>query len=276
MNQIRMKRLNRKPLILAVFAHPDDESFLVGGTLAHYAGSGVEVKLLCLTQGESGYNAQMNEQERLSLPRVRQAELARSCEVLGAQLLPMLDFPDGRLREVSTLKLAQPIAQAIRQQQPDIVLTFGRDGLTGHPDHVAIHRATSFAFQNAAMRGSALFYASLAENTVLRLSTRLEGSFNNFPLRLTGVPMTQLDTAIRIDHTSDLKWAAIECHRSQAGNFDSLTPADLALLSKSEYFRLANIAGDYAFNRYPSSVAAPLSADLFDTISRRYQLSRTA
>jgi LmbE family N-acetylglucosaminyl deacetylase len=273
---MQVRRPVRKPIVLAVFAHPDDETFLVGGTLAHYARNGVEVKLLCLTHGENGYNAQMNEQERQALPQVRQAELARSCEVLGVQLLSMLDFPDGGLAEVSMLKLAQPITHTIRQERPDIVLTFGRDGLTGHPDHIAIHRATSFAFQIAAFEGSALFYASLNEKTVARLSTRLPGAFNNYPLQLTGVPHAELDTIIKISHTSGLKWAALECHRSQLGSFDGLTLADYELLSKSEYFRLAKIAGSYPFTRYPSGVDVPLSTDLFDAISRRYRLSHTA
>src|SRR4051794_12857641 len=193
---VLFSRKARKPHILAVFAHPDDESFLAGGTLAYYARNGVEVKLLCLTHGEAGYSEKASEYERQMLPQVRQAELARCCEVLGIHLLPLLDFPDGRLAEFNVAQLTRPIAQAIRQHRPELVITFGADALTRHPDHLAIHHATTLAFQMAARPGMALFYAGLSELNVARLSTRLEGSLGTIPLLLTGAPNIELDTVI--------------------------------------------------------------------------------
>jgi LmbE family N-acetylglucosaminyl deacetylase len=266
--------LNRRPRILAVVAHPDDESFLMGGTLARYAFGGVRVALLCLTHGESGYDEQATEDARYLLPRVRKAELARSCSALGVQLLPLLDFPDGKLAEVGAVKLAQPIANIIRLQRPDIVLTFGPEGLTGHPDHKAVHRAATRAFQMAAQPGAALFYGGLSENTVQNLSTRLEGSLDGLPLKLTGAPFIEHDTAINIHHTGAIKWTALQNHRSQAAGFTDLTPNDLQLLSQHEYFRLVQVAGAYAVR--PAPLAGPAATDLFTRMEQSIPLLRSA
>ena len=265
---------NRKPLILAVFAHPDDESFLAGGTLAHYAFSGVEVELLCLTHGEKGYSEQATGEERYLLPRVRKAELARSCKNLGVKLLPVLDFPDGDLANIGLAKLTQPIVNVIRLHRPDIVLTFGPEGLTGHPDHIAIHRATTRAFQIAGSPGAALFYGGLREEIVQNLSTRLEGSIDTLPLMLTGAPYIELDTAINISHTNSFKWAALESHRSQSSGFAKLTQNDFQLLSHHEYFRLVRVAGAYAVR--PARLGGPAAADLFDRVEQSIPLLRSA
>src|SRR3954463_15441246 len=93
--------------ILAVFAHPDDEAFLVGGTLAHYARQGVRVELVCLTRGEKGSLQKLQRGEEKNLARLRQAELEKCCAVLGAQLLPGQLFPDGHLAEIGLDKLVR-------------------------------------------------------------------------------------------------------------------------------------------------------------------------
>ncbi len=276
-NPLNFNRSNpgRKPVILAVFAHPDDESFLAGGTLAYYARNGVEVKLLCLTHGEQGYNDKATEYERRILPQVRQAELTRCCEVLGVQLLPLLDFPDGGLAEFKVGQLARPIAEVIRQLRPELVITFGPDALTRHPDHLAIHHATTLAFEMAAQPGMALFYAGLSEHNVARLSTRLEGSLGTIPLLLTGAPNIELDTVINVEHLSALKWAAVACHSTQSGNFESLTECDRQLLSQKEYFRLKKVDGAYV-TRTGQGQAGPLSDDLFARVSLCAKLLKAA
>ena len=266
--------INKAPRILAVFAHPDDESFLMGGTLAHYALNGVEVELLCLTRGEKGYSDHATEDERQRLPLVRESELARSCEILGVQLLPLLDFPDGKLTELPFSKLAQPIANTIRLHRPDIVLTFGPEGLTGHPDHIAIYHATTLAFQVAAKPGAALFYGGLSERTVQRLSTRLEGSLgDNRPLGLAGAPYIELDTTVSISHTNVLKWAALESHRSQSGGWESLNEADYRLLGQAEHFRLVHVSGHAV---RPARLRGPAATDLFERAAQSIPVLRTA
>ncbi len=273
---MQVNQFNSKPLILAVFAHPDDESFLVGGTLAHYAANGVEVQLLCLTHGEQGYNERASSEERQQLPKTRQRELEQCCEVLGIKLLSVLDLPDGGLSEISLSKLAQPIARAIWQLKPEIIITFGADGLTGHPDHITVHQATTLAFEVVAEVGTALFYAGLSEKSVGQLSNPPEGSLGSLPLRLTGVPRINLDTAINISHTSHLKWSALECHQSQAQSFVGLDKANRQLLSQNEYFQLAQVAGAYPISAIHAYQSGPLATDLFTRVRQCPLLLQTA
>jgi LmbE family N-acetylglucosaminyl deacetylase len=250
--------------ILAVFAHPDDETFLVGGTLAHYARQGVRVELLCLTRGEKGSPEKLGDSGERKLARLRQAELEKCCRVLGVRLLPGQTFPDGQLGETGLAQLTQPIEKALRERQPDLVLTFGADALTGHPDHLAIHHATTRAFHRAARPGSALFYASLAAHSVDQLSNKMEGDLDGLPLRLTGRRAEEAFAALDIRQTNHLKWQALACHRTQAASFGGLSQQDLHLLGQAEYFWLAAIAGkNLAATRFPF----PVQPDLFEGLT---------
>lgn len=232
------------PSILAVFAHPDDEAFLIGGTLAHYARiEGARVELLCLTHGEKGF-PENSGYFPAQMAAIRRKELEACCEVLGVHLLDMLDFPDGGLADLELNRLAWPVAEIIRQRQPEIVITFGPDGLTGHPDHLAVGQAVTRAFNasGVALPGSRLLYAGLHQPTVERLSNRMEGSLGEIPLRLTGSPEIGLAYQVDIRQTASYKWAALACHHSQQASFSSLTLADRQLLSQAEYFQLAAVA----------------------------------
>ena len=253
------------PSIMAVFAHPDDETFLVGGTLARYSRQGIKVNLLCLTQGEGGVTGEVFGESEPTLEQVawkRWQELRQACGVLGAQLLPCPAFPDGGLGAAGVAQLAQVIGRAFLTYRPDIVLTFGPDGLTGHPDHLMIHHATTLAFQQAALPNMSLFYGSLADEVVAGLSTRLEGSLDELPLELTGQPRANLTTAIDIRSTSGYKWAALACHRTQQGGFTSLTEQDRQLLSRQEFFSLTGLAGELLS---PFANIRPAS-DLFEAV----------
>jgi LmbE family N-acetylglucosaminyl deacetylase len=233
----------RKPTILAVFAHPDDETFLVGGTLAHYARNGARVELLCLTEGEGGANALAGAKGKLALSLIRRMELEQCCEVLGINLVGVRHYPDGGLAAVNPRELALVIGRAIAHRRPDVVLTFGSEGLTGHPDHLAIHRATTLAFEWSAKAGSVLFYSGLPEQIINRLSSRMEGWLGNLKLGLKGQPAEQLPVAVDITQTARLKWEALNCHRSQIGSFSGLSHSDKELMGQREFFRPVMVAG---------------------------------
>lgn len=127
--------------LLAVLAHPDDESRIVGGTLAKYAAEGVRVALYCATEGEAWRaDADPDEQRRL-----RGRELAAAGATLGIADLRLRAYPDGGLDRVGADVLAADIAATIRACTPRVVVTFGPEGRTRHPDHIAIHHATTRA-----------------------------------------------------------------------------------------------------------------------------------
>src|SRR5258706_16298538 len=129
--------------LLGVFAHPDDEVFCVGGTLAQWAAAGGETMILCATRGEAGQIQDARAATRSTLGIVREHELRAACSQLGVQHVECLDYGDGTLAEVDAATLASHIATYIRAFQPDVVVTFGPDGGYGHPDHIAISQATT-------------------------------------------------------------------------------------------------------------------------------------
>jgi len=147
--------------LLACFAHPDDEAFPVGGTLATYAAKGVQVRLICATLGEEGEIRQPDSASRETLPQVRLKELRGSCQSLGIGQPIVLGYRDSGMEGDSANDHPSAFVQAdaeevvafIEEQmlsfQPQVVLTFGPDGLYGHPDHIAIHLHTTAAFHRA-------------------------------------------------------------------------------------------------------------------------------
>lgn len=161
---------NNRRTILAVLAHPDDESFGMGGTLALYARQGAAVYLICATRGEAGevdpgYLRGFN-----SIAERREAELRCAAEKLGLTGVYFLDYrdsgmpgsPDNRhpqaLIAAPLDEVADKIVHFIRKLQPQVVLTFDPIGGYKHPDHIAIHQATVRAFHLA---GDATYLSDL-------------------------------------------------------------------------------------------------------------------
>lgn len=146
--------------LLAVLAHPDDESFGPGGTLALYASLGVSVHLVCATRGELGQSPPKL-QGHLSLADLREAELNCAASHLGLAQVHLLGYHDsgmpGSDREDQSNALSQAplpevvekVTQIMRQIRPQVVITFDPIGGYYHPDHVAIHHATLQSFRAA-------------------------------------------------------------------------------------------------------------------------------
>lgn len=138
---------NRVPLrLLGVYAHPDDETFCMGGTLAKYAASGAEIMVVSATQGEAGQIRDAHAATRRTLGQVRANEMQQACRHLGVQHVVCLDYGDGQLSHLDPHVLVAKITEIMRVFRPDIVLTFGNDGVYGHPDHIAIGAVTDTAF----------------------------------------------------------------------------------------------------------------------------------
>ena len=135
-----------KQKIMAIFAHPDDEVFCAGGTLARYATQGAETVVISATSGQAGQILDMHLARRETLGSVRATELQASCQHLGITHVECWDYPDGALADVPREQVVGDVVRAIRQYQPHVIITFGADGAYGHPDHVAIHEITTEAF----------------------------------------------------------------------------------------------------------------------------------
>jgi LmbE family N-acetylglucosaminyl deacetylase len=148
--------------LLAVFAHPDDESFGTGGTLALYASRGVAVHVLCATRGEAGSVPEGMLQGYASIADLRETELRCASIHLGLAGLHFLDYRDSgmigspdnhhpqALIRAPLEKVASDVTLWIRRLRPQVVITFDPVGGYRHPDHIAIHHATVRAFADAA------------------------------------------------------------------------------------------------------------------------------
>lgn len=224
--------------LLAVFAHPDDESMGVGGTLTKYAAEGVETHLVCASRGEVGWfgpEEQYPGPERLG--QIREEELRCAVKELGITSLSFLDYLDGQVDQANPTEVIGKIVTHIRRIQPQVVATFPHDGNYGHPDHIAIGQFTNAAIVCAAdssykdsknlpaFRVSKLYYLVDGENFV-NLITPIMGDMT-FPVddQIRGeAPWKEWMITTRIDmaeycHTA---WRAIQCHKSQLAALGAL------------------------------------------------------
>ena len=136
--------------LLGVFAHPDDEVFCAGGTMARAAEAGAEVMIVSATRGEQGQIRDPAAATRRTLGAVREEELRAAAAELGVRRVQLLAYPDGMLQQHRS-PLGAEVADIMRRFDPDTVITFGADGGYGHPDHVAISELTTKAFRALAL-----------------------------------------------------------------------------------------------------------------------------
>ena len=139
--------------LLAVFAHPDDESIACGGLLAWCAHLGADVSLLCMTRGEQGQGAG-------DVGRTRSRELEAAARALGIGAVTLLEHADGMLPWLPADTARSDVARAIRACRPEIVITFDADGLYWHPDHIAVHERTTAAVVALGNAAPALYYVT--------------------------------------------------------------------------------------------------------------------
>jgi LmbE family N-acetylglucosaminyl deacetylase len=145
--------------ILSVWAHPDDEAYLASGIMAAAVRNGQRVVCATATKGEAGSQDETRwPSDRIA--DIRAAELAESLSILGIDEHRFLGFVDGRCPEVPDAEGIASIEAIVDEVRPQTVLTFGPLGATGHPDHIAVSRWATAAFEAAAPEGSTLYYAS--------------------------------------------------------------------------------------------------------------------
>ena len=185
--------------MLVLLAHPDDESFAVGGTLAKFAHQGVQVILLCATRGEAGI-AGVASQKAGS---IREDELREAAKHLGIEVY-FLDYQDGQLADINPHDLLKHIAAWMDVVQPQVILTFGPDGISGHPDHVTISQVVTQAYDQFYQQGI-LLYISPSEATAL-------GCGVSIPETTDGQWLVDIDIS---DYKQE-KVRAIQSHVSQS------------------------------------------------------------
>lgn len=234
---------------MAVFAHPDDETLVAGGTLAACAAAGREVVIVSLTRGELGPIARPELATRESLGAVRESELRAAGRALGAHAVECLGFPDGALGWADEAEVGARLSELIGRWRPGIVVTFGPEGLYWHPDHVAAHRLTSAALETAAGTGfspwvyHATWPSGLAQGLIDALDARgTESSLWGLSPASFGAPPESITTRLDVRDFLDAKLRALACHRTQMIDGSPLMglPRDLSeVFLGTEYFALA-------------------------------------
>ena len=216
--------------ILAVFAHPDDEVFAAGGTLAKYAARGDEAMVFSATRGQAGQIRDASAATRHTLGSVREQELRRACAILGVQHVVCADYMDGALREADFDELVRSVADVMRNFAPDVVITFGEDGAYGHPDHVTISAATGRAFalvhdgadpRPRRPQGAArLYHSHFARSRVLMLD-RLARWLVSLEVRFRGGPEFVRSLSLFAEESTTLRYAGdfIEVRWFPAGTY---------------------------------------------------------
>ena len=212
------------PSLLAAFAHPDDESLASGGLLACCAARGIHVSLLCATHGEHGGEGSALPANRLR--EIRAAELSAAARELGIADVTILDHEDGMLPWVSPARLESDIRSAVRRTHPDVVITFGEDGLYWHPDHIAMHLRTTAIIATLGDEAPALYYVTLPTGSMRAIvdhTARLPQQLDTVPGAILGVsdpdafgtdaaPPTHV---LRTGNYALQRWRALLCHQSQ-------------------------------------------------------------
>ena len=255
--------------LLTLFAHPDDEAFGSGGTLAHYAARDTLTALVCATNGDVGEIAHPDLATPETLWQVRQDELRCAAGMLGVQELIFLDYRDSGMvgtpenedpRAYINVPAGEVVARLvgiIRRLQPQVVLTFEPNGGYGHPDHLAIHRHTVTAFhaagdaaqfpeQGQAWQASRLFYQVIPRSFFLEMRDRMVAlgeDTNGWQERIDkgelGWPDDQVDAVIDVADQVEAKFVALMCHATQFGpeSFFRKLPDDALkqMLSREAY-----------------------------------------
>ena len=189
--------------VLGIWAHPDDEAYLSGGLMALARDGGSRVVCVTATRGEQGTpDPEAWPPRRLAAERTR--ELTRCLAVLGVSEHRWLGYRDGECPAAPASEAVGELCEVIDEVAPDTVVTFGPDGITGHPDHQAVSAWATAAFDRAAAPGARLLYAAAAERRVPRWQDLDE----RLGVYLPGYPVAVPDEQLAVDLVLDPDTAA--------------------------------------------------------------------
>jgi len=237
-----------------VFAHPDDETFATGGTVARYAAAGAHVSLYCATDGDAGKSSGIPVSSREELGRLRRAELLEACARLGVRTVEHGGHADGALAATDPDVVIGQIVGFLRRQRPRVVLTFGPEGApTGHRDHKAICRVATSAVMLA---GTAAFPEHLSAGLAPHRPDRL--CYVTWPMPFPGDRPAQEGQPIQLriptERWNAKKLEAFFTHRTQCEHEAFFRT--VALLPTEDYFVATGVpgGGDDLFAGLPSRV----------------------
>lgn len=207
--------------IAGVFAHPDDEAFGPGGTLATLSKDN-NVYLICVTNGDAA-----DGKADKKLAEIREKELSEAAKILGVKKVFFLNYHDGTLSNNLYHEVADKIQKILKELKPQIVITFENRGVSGHLDHIAVSMITTFVFNKLK------FVKELWCYCITKRRTRLfKDYFIYFP---DGYSKSQIQKTVNLADVWDIKLKAMYSHKSQIKDIERILSRTQSL-PKEEYF----------------------------------------
>ncbi|HTZ42251.1 MAG TPA: PIG-L family deacetylase [Jatrophihabitans sp.] len=233
--------MTERPLtLMAVHAHPDDEATGTGGVLAKAAAEGIRTVLVTCTDGRcgdapDGTKPGEDGHDETAVIQLREAELAKSCAVLGVDHLELLGYADsgmmgwdandapGSFWTTPVAEAAERLAELMRQYEPDVVVTYDENGFYGHPDHIQAHRITMAAIEATDLPAK-VYWTTVPRSAFAefgRVMRELGADWEepaDGAVPDIGVPDEEVTTWVDIRGYSDQKYDALAAHASQGEN----------------------------------------------------------
>lgn len=255
---IRWRYMVDRLCLLAVHAHPDDESICTGGALARYAAEGVRTVLVCCTRGEEGgvHDPRVSADEaRRRLGGIRERELREAAAALGVHEVHVLPYRDSGMAGTATNAdprsfinadphdVAAHLAAIVRRERPQVVITYDEGGGYGHPDHRMTYRVTRLALAGTGIDDEGpvakLYYPAVARSALRRANERMRARGLAEPfddkrhasdIRQLVAPDDLITARIDVAAYRDRVDRALRAHRTQLSDDDVLLtlPADIA------------------------------------------------
>jgi len=273
---------------MAVHAHPDDEAISTGGILARYSDEGIRTVLVTCTDGGCGDGpggVKPGEPgfDRDAVVKAREAELARSCEVLGIDHLENLGYPDsgmmgwpdneapGSFWSTPVADSSAKLAELMERYQPHVVVTYDANGFYGHPDHIQAHRITMAASEATGIPAK-VYFTAVPRSRMAEFGRRIrelgldrpggsDGDSANAedgesgPREEWGTPDEQVTTHVDVSGTTDRKYDSLLAHASQSDNI---------FFVRMGRDMFGEIMGSESFVRAVDTTGAPVpESDLF-------------
>jgi len=231
--------------ILAVFAHPDDESYGPAGTLAKASRNGNIVSLLTLTRGESGTVGISKNFSDDELAQIRHREVLQAAKILGIQRVQIHNLSDNKLQDTPNEEGVDIIKKEINRFKPDSVITYHENGISGHPDHLAVTNWTVEAAKSIPQSPSIFLYGF----------DRLQTSMITFQ-KLFPIANHEITHRINVANYIDQKIAAIRCHKTQESVWHQFEKQKIDFKKFAEW--------DVFVQKWPETENLRIKYDLFE------------
>ncbi len=229
---------------LFVFAHPDDETFSSGGTIANLTKKKHRVKLITATKGEAGEPGNPPITTRDKVGEIREQELRRAAKILGISQIFFLGFIDGKVRYARNKKLEDKIFSIFKKEKPDVVVTFDKMGGSNHPDHKAVSRATTKTFEKykeGSKKHVRLYHTAMPRSFIKKFESQGLG-YNAFG-KVHGVKDHNITTIVNIQDTLKLKIKALKEHKTQHQDWERFLKRADSFNLNYEFFELISENG---------------------------------